>query len=153
MRALLLIAALAAPLAAQAAPTGAAAPVNALTGADLLAAIDVRLTPGLMARYGLDTPALVAALDDVKRPRYARLRALSGLGILGTDAGRDRVRAALQADGDVWVRAEAAVVLARAFAARGDAPALQALRAAQAKQPPVELARVLDEELARLATP
>lgn len=129
------------------------APKAEPTAAQLLAAIDVPLSQRLLSHYRLDQPALERFLGDAKQPRYVRLRALNGLGVLGTPAARDRVAEALRADADEVVRAEAVVVLARAWARFGDAAALEALRAAKAKQPPLRVARTLDEELARLATP
>ncbi|MCA9546543.1 MAG: hypothetical protein KC613_19195 [Myxococcales bacterium] len=138
------------PLALHAAPPGQQ---PELTAAHLLGAIDVPLSAALLARFSLDRPALETFLADGKQARYVRLRALNGLGILGTAQARDRVAQALRADADEAVRAEAVVVLARAWAQRGDALALVALQESQAKQPPVRVARTLEEELARLATP
>lgn len=108
-------------------PANAAAVTIPPRALSLLGAIDVPLTPALMAEVGL-TPAVAAAvLRAPNLQRYPRMRALWALSQHAGPDARALVIAAADEDADVEVRAEAALVLARAFALHGDAVARQAL--------------------------
>jgi len=138
-------------LLALAAPAGAEPPAPR-TAATLLGAIDVPLTPEAMARAGVTEAFATETLGRATARRYLRQRAVSALGLLGTDTARRIVERTARKDADVQVRVQAVISLARAFGPTDRAAVATTLRelSGDAPAPVVKAARA---ELERLLAP
>ena len=115
----------------------------------LLGAIDVLLTAENMAAVGLDEARLLRVARDQTRRRYLRVRAVGGLGILGTAEGRRLTSTLAATDPDVEVRIQAVLSLARGFGRADPDGVARELRRLASEAPPA-VGAMAQAELRRL---